>query len=77
MIEARPLSIPVILGTTRKGRMSAHAAQFVFGQLQKRAGTRRMNGFGIHPGVVDGMTLGRMYRKAIRGAGLPKYQLRS
>jgi len=36
--EARPLSIPVILGTTRKGRMSAHAARFVFGQLQKREG---------------------------------------
>ena len=38
MNEARPLSIPVILGTTRKGRMSAHAARFVFGQLQKRDG---------------------------------------
>jgi NAD(P)H-dependent FMN reductase len=38
MNEARPLSIPVILGTTRKGRMSAHAARFVFGQLQKREG---------------------------------------
>jgi len=36
--ETRPLSIPVILGTTRKGRMSAHAARFVFGQLQKREG---------------------------------------
>ena len=34
----RPLYIPVILGTTRKGRMSAHAARFVFGQLQKREG---------------------------------------
>ena len=32
----RPLSIPVILGTTRKGRMSAPAAQFVYGQLQKQ-----------------------------------------
>jgi NAD(P)H-dependent FMN reductase len=38
MNEARPLSIPVILGTTRKGRMSTHAARFVFGQLQKREG---------------------------------------
>lgn len=36
--EARPLFIPVILGTTRKGRMSAYAAQFVFGELQKRPG---------------------------------------
>ena len=36
--EARPLFIPVILGTTRKGRMSAYAARFVFGELQKRPG---------------------------------------
>jgi NAD(P)H-dependent FMN reductase len=35
-MEARPLSIPVILGTGRKGRMSVHAARFVHGQLQKR-----------------------------------------
>jgi NAD(P)H-dependent FMN reductase len=38
MSDTRPLSIPVILGTTRKGRMSAFAAQFVAGQLQKRDG---------------------------------------
>ena len=37
MTEPRPLSIPVILGTTRKGRMSAHAANFIFSELQKRA----------------------------------------
>jgi NAD(P)H-dependent FMN reductase len=35
-MDARPLSIPVILGTGRKGRMSAHAARFVHGELQKR-----------------------------------------
>ena len=34
----RPLSIPVILGTTRKGRRSAHAARFVFTRLQQRDG---------------------------------------
>ena len=38
MNETRPLAIPVILGTTRKGRMSLHAAQFIVGQLQKREG---------------------------------------
>lgn len=38
MAESRPLSIPVILGTNRKGRMSAHAARFVTQQLQKRDG---------------------------------------
>ena len=38
MPDSRPLSIPVILGTARKGRMSAHAARFVHGQLQKRDG---------------------------------------
>jgi NAD(P)H-dependent FMN reductase len=36
MNETRPLFIPVILGTTRKGRRSLHAAQFLLGQLQKR-----------------------------------------
>ena len=38
MADARPLSIPVILGTTRKGRMSAHVARFVTGQLETREG---------------------------------------
>jgi NAD(P)H-dependent FMN reductase len=36
--ESRPLSIPVILGTNRKGRMSVHAARFVSQQLQRREG---------------------------------------
>jgi putative transposase len=35
--------------------------------------TRRIIGFGIHAGVVDGMALCRMFKQAIRGAGLPKY----
>jgi NAD(P)H-dependent FMN reductase len=30
--------MPVILGTTRKGRMSAHAARFIAGQIEKRNG---------------------------------------
>jgi len=30
------LSIPVILGTTRKGRMSAHAARFMVEQIERR-----------------------------------------
>src|SRR5919108_5484158 len=34
--ESRPLSIPVVLGTNRKGRMSSHAARFVAQQLEKR-----------------------------------------
>jgi NAD(P)H-dependent FMN reductase len=38
MNNDRPLSIPVILGTTRKGRMSAHAARFMFEQIEKRQG---------------------------------------
>ena len=38
MENGRPLIIPVILGTTRKGRMSAHAARFVHGELKKRDG---------------------------------------
>jgi NAD(P)H-dependent FMN reductase len=34
----RPLSIPVILGTTRKGRRSTHAARFVSERIQAREG---------------------------------------
>jgi NAD(P)H-dependent FMN reductase len=32
------LSIPVVLGTTRKGRMSAHAARFMVEQIERRQG---------------------------------------
>jgi transposase InsO family protein len=34
---------------------------------------RRIIGFGIQAGIVDGMALCRMFKQAIRGAGLPKY----
>jgi len=45
MSAERPLFIPVILGTPRKGRMSEHVAQFVFGLLEKRAG--------VETGLID------------------------
>src|SRR5262249_38785721 len=35
--------------------------------------TRRIVGFGIQRGVVDGLELCRMFKQAIQGAGLPKY----
>jgi len=38
MSSARPLYIPVILGTPRRGRFSAHVARFVTGELGKREG---------------------------------------
>jgi NAD(P)H-dependent FMN reductase len=38
MASERPLNIPVILGTTRKGRMSANAASFVHERLKGRDG---------------------------------------
>jgi NAD(P)H-dependent FMN reductase len=34
----RPLYIPLILGTPRKGRASENVARFVFGELEKRVG---------------------------------------
>lgn len=40
MTDARPLSIPVVLGTSRKGRMSVHAARFVYQELCKHEGIR-------------------------------------
>ena len=35
--------------------------------------TRRIIGFGVHAGDVDGMALCRMFNKAISGMGIPKY----
>ena len=37
-MNTRPLFIPVILGTARKGRASENVAKFVFGEVQKREG---------------------------------------
>jgi NAD(P)H-dependent FMN reductase len=45
MSNERPLSIPVILGTPRQGRMSEHAARFVLGELGKREG--------VETGLID------------------------
>jgi NAD(P)H-dependent FMN reductase len=38
MAELRPLNIPVILGTSRKGRASVHAARLLADLLNRRAG---------------------------------------
>jgi NAD(P)H-dependent FMN reductase len=38
MSSTKPLFIPVVLGTVRKGRASENVAQFVFGEVQKREG---------------------------------------
>lgn len=38
MNSIRPLFIPVILGTARKGRASENVAKFVFGEVRKREG---------------------------------------
>ena len=35
--------------------------------------SRRIIGFGVHRGVVDGPALCQMFQRAIRGHGLPKY----
>jgi transposase InsO family protein len=35
--------------------------------------TRRIIGFGVHAGIVDGMALCRMFLRAIRGQALPTY----
>src|SRR6266481_3492015 len=37
-MDTKPISIPVILGTVRKGRASENVAKFVFGEVQKREG---------------------------------------
>jgi len=35
--------------------------------------TRRIIGFGVYRGIVDGLALCRMFQQAIRGPSLPKY----
>jgi len=35
--------------------------------------TRRIVGFGVHGGIVDGVALCRMFHRAIRGQPIPKY----
>jgi NAD(P)H-dependent FMN reductase len=40
MNDLRPLNIPVILGTSRKGRASVHAAGLIADLLNRRAGVR-------------------------------------
>jgi NAD(P)H-dependent FMN reductase len=45
MNDTRPLNIPVILGTTRRGRASLHAASLLADLLNRRAGVRS--------GVID------------------------
>src|ERR687883_1464788 len=40
MNDARPLSIPVILGTPRQGRLSEHVARVMLEQLCKREGVQ-------------------------------------
>src|SRR5882724_9155743 len=35
-MDTKPIFIPVILGTVRKGRASENVAKFVFGEVQKR-----------------------------------------
>ena len=50
MNRARPIFIPVILGTTRKGRMSSHAARFIHGEVGKRDGVQVNT---VNPGSVD------------------------
>jgi NAD(P)H-dependent FMN reductase len=45
----RPLSIPVILGTQRTGRMSEHAARVVLAELERRPG--------VETELIDAATL--------------------
>ncbi len=40
MAASRPISIPVILGTTRQGRLSEHAARLMVEEIAKRDGVQ-------------------------------------
>jgi len=45
MTEVRPLFIPIVLGTPRKGRFSEHVANLVLGELKGRRG--------VETGLID------------------------
>src|SRR6201993_88041 len=40
MMDPRPLYIPVILGTSRKGRMSAHVSRLLTNEISKQSGVQ-------------------------------------
>ena len=62
---ARPLSIPVVLGTQRTGRMSEHAARVVYAELEKRPG--------IETELIDAATLPIPADEAGEGAKDPVF----
>jgi hypothetical protein len=39
--------------------------------------TRRIIGFGVHRGIIDGVALCRMFQRAVRTRSLPKYLMAS
>jgi len=39
-MDPRPLYLPVILGTSRKGRMSAHVSRLLTNEISKQAGVQ-------------------------------------
>ena len=80
-MDTRPLFIPVILGTVRKGRASENVAKFVFSEVQKREGVetelidiRNLNlpvddaGDLLLVGQAQGLTAGRDL--SARGVGV-------
>ena len=52
----------------RIGNLKTHWVLVVMDQF-----TRRIIGFGVHRGIVNGVALCRMFQGAIRGQSLPKY----
>ena len=52
----------------KSARLRTHWILLVMDQF-----TRRIIGFGVHGGTVDGVALCRMFYRAIRGHSLPKY----
>src|SRR5258708_148273 len=66
MTNARPLFLPIILGTTRQGRASENVARFVFGQLSKFTG--------IETELIDIRELSLRTDDAAEAVQDPRYQ---
>jgi putative transposase len=66
--SATPRTVCEVVTCSDANRLRTHWILVVMDQF-----TRRIIGFGIHRGIVDGVALCRMFQRAIRGQSLPTY----
>ena len=69
--------VTVLIRLVRPGGMRAVLAESVLLRHQllilNRSRHRGIIGFGVHRGIVDGIALCRMFKRAVRWQAVPKY----